>query len=146
MFQEQYSSKNLDHLGIVSVICDKIGLVETIDKIIPPHPGALLSIGECVKLMVLNGLGFTSKPLYLEAEFFKNRPIDRLLGRTVEAKDISDDRLGRCLDRCYEANCNQIFATVSTKAVDRFGVDKRFRHLDSTSMTVHGGYDSKEGI
>lgn len=80
MAQEAYSSKNLDHLGIVSVICDEIKLVETIDLMIPPNPNALLTTGECVKLMVLNGLGFTSKPLYLEAEFFKNRPLERLLG------------------------------------------------------------------
>jgi hypothetical protein len=55
-----YSSKNFDHLGIVSQICDEIGLVETIDKIIPPDSNQKLSHGECVKLMVINGLGFTS--------------------------------------------------------------------------------------
>lgn len=141
-----YSSKNLDHLGIVSVICDEIKLVQTIDFLVPSHPKALLTNGECIKLMVLNGLGFTSKPLYLEAEFFKNRPLERLLGREVDIKEISDDRLGRCLDRCFEANCNQLFASVSTKATDRFGVEKRFRHLDTSSFTVHGEYEDEEGI
>jgi hypothetical protein len=29
--EEHYSSKNLDHLGIVSQICDEIGIVKTID-------------------------------------------------------------------------------------------------------------------
>ena len=66
----QYHSKNLDHLGIVSQICNEIGRVEAIDKILPPDPSMKISHGECVKLMIINGLGFISKPLYLEAHFF----------------------------------------------------------------------------
>jgi hypothetical protein len=38
-----YCSKNLDHLGIVSQICDDIGLVEAIDRMIPPDPNRKLS-------------------------------------------------------------------------------------------------------
>ena len=72
--EEHYSSKNLDHLGIVSQICDEIGIVKTIDKLIPRDPQMKLSHGECVKLMVINGLGFTSRPLYLEAQFFSTHP------------------------------------------------------------------------
>src|SRR3990167_2342759 len=66
----EYHSRNLDHLGIVSQICDDIGIVKTIDKMIPPDPSMKLSHGECVKLMIINGLGFTSRPLYLEAQFW----------------------------------------------------------------------------
>ena len=64
---EEYSSKDLDHLGIVSAMCDEINLVNVIDQLIPPDPRATMTIGETVKLMVINGLGFTSRPLYLEA-------------------------------------------------------------------------------
>ena len=32
--EEQFSSKDLSHHGIVSVVCDQIGLVEMIDEII----------------------------------------------------------------------------------------------------------------
>ena len=79
-----YRSKNLDHLGIVSQICDEIGIVEMIDKILPPDPSMKISHGECVKLMVINGLGFTSRPLYLEAQFFSSRPVDRFLLKDCE--------------------------------------------------------------
>jgi len=146
MTQEEYSSKNLDHLGIVSTICDEINLVQTIDRHIPSDSRALLTTGECVKLMVLNGLGFTSKPLYLEAEFFRSRPVERFLGRSIEVDEITDDRLGLCLDRCFKGNCSQIFGLVATKAADRFAVDTRFRHLDSTSVSVQGEYNTEDGI
>jgi len=142
----KFSSKDLNHHGIVAVVCDQIGLVETIDEIIPPDPRAELSIGEVVKLMVINGLGFSSRPLYLESQFFESKPIKRLLGREVSSTQITDDRLGLCLDRCFKKGCSQIFAKVATKAVLKYNVDQRFRHLDTTSINVYGEYDQEKGL
>lgn len=139
-----YYSKNFDHLGIVSQICDDIGLVEVIDKMIPPDPSQKISHGECVKLMVINGLGFTSRPLYLEAQFFSSRPVDHFLRKDCEDA-INDDRLRRTLDRLFSYGCDPIFASVAGQAALSFGVSQKFRHLDSTSMQVHGEYDEDEG-
>jgi len=140
-----YCSKNLDHLGIVSQICDDIGLVEAIDKMIPTDPNQKLSHGECVKLMVINGLGFTSRPLYLEAQFFSSRPVDHFLQKNCEDA-INDDRLRRTLDKLFAHGCDPIFASVASQAALRFAVSQKFRHLDSTSMQVHGEYDDDEGV
>lgn len=52
----EYSSKNFDHLGIVSQICDEIGIVEKVDSLIPPDPQQKITLGECLKLMVINYL------------------------------------------------------------------------------------------
>ncbi len=37
-----------------------------------------VSVGEAVSAMVLNALGFVSRPLYLTPEFFANKPVDLL--------------------------------------------------------------------
>jgi len=140
MTEEEYSSKDLDHLGIVSAMCDQIDLVKTVDCLIPPDPKAVLTTGECIKLMVINGLGFTSRPLYLEAQFYEGKPIEHLLGRQCESVEISDDRLGRALDRCYESGCDALFASIALKAAVKQNVDKTFRHLNTTSMEVDGAY------
>ena len=71
---EKYEDKNLNHLGIVSVISDRIGLKEIVDHFIPPDPQMQITHGESVKLMILHGLGSTSRPLYLAAQFFQSRP------------------------------------------------------------------------
>ena len=141
----KYHSRNLDHLGIVSQICDEIGIVETIDRILPPDSNMRISYGECIKLMVINGLGFTSRPLYLEAQFFSSRPVNRFLMKDCEDA-INDDRLRRTLDKVFAAGCDPLFASIASQAALRFGVSKKFRHLDSTSMQVHGEYDNREGI
>jgi transposase len=140
---EEYSSKDLDHLGIVSAMCDEINLVNIIDQLIPPDPRAIITTGESVKLMVINGLGFTSRPLYLEAQFYASKPIERFLGRQCASEEVSDDRLGRTLDSCFNYGCTSIFSTVASKAALKFNVNDKFQHLDSTSMQVQGEYISE---
>ena len=68
--EEEYTSKNFDHLGIVSVICDEIGIQQKLDSLIPPDPQVKMTLGECVKLMIINGLEFTSRPLYFRSAVF----------------------------------------------------------------------------
>lgn len=140
IMEGEYFSKSLDHLGIVAAMCDEIDLIGTIDRLIPPDPRAVLTTGECVKLMVINGLGFTSRPLYLEAQFYDGKPIERLLGRGCKSAEISDDRLGKSLDRCYDAGCDRVFASIASKAAIKYKIDRTFQHLDTTSMEVDGEY------
>jgi len=145
-YTNEYTSKDLSHDGIVSVVCDEIGLVEIIDQCIPPDIRTQISVGECVKLMIINGLCFSSRPLYLESQFFENKPVERFLGRPIEAGQINDDRLGRCLDRCFEHGCDALFARIATRAAYPYQVDRKFRHLDTTSMSVDGDYAQEDGL
>ena len=70
--------KNLDHLGIVAGIVDQIGLVEELDRHIAKHSQQMISTGQVVKAMILNGLGFVSAPLYLFGEFFIGKATEHL--------------------------------------------------------------------
>ena len=72
MTQPTFATQSLDHLGIVAGVCDRIGLVDTIEK-------RKVSVGESVGAMILSALGFVSRPLYLTPEFFSNKPMDLLL-------------------------------------------------------------------
>ena len=76
----QYNGKIVDHLGLVSGMIDELGIVKSIDEVIKQDMDKRhLSIGECVKAMILNGLGFTGKPLYLTLEFYKPLPVSNEL-------------------------------------------------------------------
>ncbi|NJN54710.1 MAG: DUF4277 domain-containing protein [Anaerolineae bacterium] len=55
----EYDTKRLDHLGIVAGICHEIGLVETINEMLPTPSGRKVSCGTATLAMILNGLGFT---------------------------------------------------------------------------------------
>ena len=75
---EQYRTENLDHLGIVAGICEQIGLIEQIDARVA-QTGRKVSVGQAVQAMVINGLGFVGRALYLTPEFYRSKPIDLLI-------------------------------------------------------------------
>ena len=65
----KYSSKNMDHLGIVAMVCREIDLAGEIGRIVGVDPRQKVTCGEAVVAMVLNALGFVDRPLYLFPEF-----------------------------------------------------------------------------
>lgn len=141
----EIESKGMDHLGIISGVCDQIKLVESIDLIIPKTANMNLSVGQRIKAMIINGLGFTGRPLYITKEFFNTKPTEILLGEGVVADDLNDDALGRALDALYEANAEFIFAKVASKAIEVCKIIVGSAHYDTTSMSLEGAYDSEDG-
>ena len=140
MAQSTFTTQTIDHLGIISGTCHKIGLVETIDSFVG-ETNRKVSVGHAVKAMVLNALGFVGRPLYLTPEFFSNKPVDLLIHPELQASDFNDDSLGRALDTLYEKGVTEVFAAVASKALTIFGVEHRFVHLDSTTFSLHGAYE-----
>lgn len=138
-----YTSERIDHLGIVAGMCNKIGLINTIDEQIGPTERKV-SVGQAVQAMVLNGLGFVGRPLYLTPEFFANKPVDLLIGSELEAADLNDDSLGRALDAVYEYGVTELFVSVAKRGLDEFEIKPIYRHLDSTTFSLHGQYDQNE--
>ncbi len=134
-----YRTKKLDHLGIVAGICERIQLVEQIDSFFP-EKDRKVSVGLAVKAMILNALGFSSRPLYLSSEFFENKPVETLLGQGLEASDLNDDSLGRALDALFQADVTTVFAKVASHTFRWMGIPHTFVHLDSTTLSLHGQY------
>ncbi len=143
MSTREYETKRIDHLGIVAGICQEIDLIGSIDEAVGPTERNV-SVGEAVQAMVLNGLGFLGRPLYLTPEFFVNKPVDLLIRDGLAAEDLNENSLGRALDRLYETGVTPVFGLVAQQAFSVFPLSSRFRHLDSSTFSLHGQYASQE--
>lgn len=55
---------------------------------------------------------------------------------------LNDDRVGRALDRLFDADVASLTLDVAAHAVREFGVTLDQLHNDSTTVTFHGDYDS----
>lgn len=140
-----YSSKLLKHLGLVAGMYDELGLGQRLDQLlVQDEEKRTLSLGRLVKAMILNGLGFANRALYLTPLFFQDKPVERLLGPGVEAEHLNDDALGRALDKIYAYGPDKLYAPLAAQAVQRLGLVCRFAHLDTTSFHADGDYDSDE--
>ncbi len=119
--KEEFESKNLDHLGIVARIIDDIGIVEKINEIflIDSREKININTGEVVKAIILNGLGFVSKPLYLFSQFFEDKAIEHLLGEGIKPEDLNDDKLGRIMDKLYRYGLTKLFLIIALEVVKK---------------------------
>jgi transposase len=139
----EYETKRIDHLGIVAGICQEIGLVNIIDESLPTPSNRKVSCGEATLAMVLNGLGFTGRALYLMPEYMENKPVDILIREDLVASDFNDDTLGRALDELFQAGITELFARVAEEAVRVFNIEIDFAHTDTSSFSLSGQYESE---
>ena len=139
----EYDTKRLDHLGIVAGICHEIGLVNTIDAMLPTPSERKVSCGQATLAMILNGLGFTGRALYLMPEYMENKPVDLLISEELVASDFNDDTLGRSLDELFQAGITELFAQVAQDAVATYQLDVAFAHTDTSSFSLSGQYESE---
>jgi len=135
----QYSAKVVDHLGLIAGMVEELGIVEVIDKAIVQDTNKRhLSIGQVVKALIINGLGFTGRPMYLTPQFFTTKATEILIGEGIEASQINDNTIGRAMDALYEYGVSPLFGQISVNAFEALHLQPQMIHLDSTSFKVFG--------
>ncbi len=137
---QEIEIKNINHLGLVAGIIDDIGLEKIINEVVGEDPRELITSGQVVKGMILNGLGMISQPLYLFPKFFEDKPTEHLLGKEIKAEYLNDDKIGRVMDKLYEKGLSSIFLIIALSVVQNYQLLTNFSHLDSSSFSVHGKY------
>lgn len=61
--------ERLDHLGFVAGTCQEVGLAAYLDALAGPNDQQV-SAGTATAAIILNGLGFSNRRLYLVLPFF----------------------------------------------------------------------------
>lgn len=137
------ATQNLDHLGLVAGMCSEIGIADLIDQAAGTQAtNKHLTYGQCVQAMILNGLGFIGRTLYMYSEYFEDKPVDLLLGVPVRCDRIDDNVLGRTLDKLFSLGVTDLFTKIALKALSTLKIEVKSLHLDSTSFHVDGEYHS----
>ena len=137
----EHSSKLIQHSGLVAGMCDEIRLVELIDRRIRKEKRKV-SVGQAVRGMIVNALGLSGKALYLTQRFYANRPVDVLVGPGINAEHLNEASLGTALDAIYKYGITELFFQVASDILRDQGIETRFAHLDSTTFSLHGKYNS----
>ena len=122
------------HLGLVGTFIQESGIIEMIDSRIPKTSNnhGHLTHGQVVALMILNGLGYTTRPLYMSNTFFDAKDVEAMLGIEYDASWFNDDVIGRTMDALYEYGLTPLFS-------DRDG--KIYDDVSEISKERRTGYD-----
>src|SRR5438477_6467068 len=137
---ESVSVERLDHLGVVASVIKDLGIVEMVDARLGLHDQEEITAGEAVAGMILNGLGFSDRPLTLTPQFFVNKPLDLLFREGVRAEMFNRFKLGRTLEEAHAYGCDLLLSELSLAVCSQERIDTRFNHLDPTSFSLTGDY------
>lgn len=132
---------DVNHLPIVKHYADRIGLVDTINHLVPSKMD--VDPGTVILAMVYDTLSGRS-PLYRLESFYETQDIELLISKDCNSEKFNDDNVGRVLEKCFEVGTIKIFNMIALNALEAFDVsldEKRHVHLDTTSKNVYGDYD-----
>ena len=79
--KDQLKPYALGYLGLAGAFIRECGLIEKIDSLIPKESNNVghFTHGQVVALMILNGLGYTTRPLYMSNTFFDAKDVEAML-------------------------------------------------------------------
>ena len=89
-------------------------------------------------LIVLYNIALERFPLYKMGEWATEK---NLIERKLESC-FNDDRVGRALDRLFNADRATILTEVILRSIDCFSINTDHIHNDSTSVTLTGDYEN----
>src|SRR6516165_6170183 len=116
---ESLRVERLDHFGLIACAIKDLGLIEMLDARLVPDEQEVITPGEAVAGMILNGLGFTHRPLSLTPQFFAHKPLDLLFHDGVEAEMFNRFKLGRTLDEVQAYGCDLLFSELALAVCTR---------------------------
>ena len=133
--------KRLDILPIVQYYISALGLYMLFEEYIPNTTGCDINPSQVLCMMIMNIVA-APKPLYK----VDNWLLDYVDGQTeqgVNSGKYNDDRLGRTLDKLYEADRNALMSKAAVSAIKVHGLETDRIHNDSTSISFAGSYSSQ---
>jgi len=138
--------ERIDHLGIVAGVIQDLGIIDMIDSRIVPDEREEITTGEAIAGMIINGLGFSDRPISLTPQFFHGKALDILIREGVTPDMLNRFKLGRSLDAAFSYGCDLLFSEIALCVCKQEGIDLRFNCLDTTSFSLTGEYapDSDE--
>jgi transposase len=131
-------AKEIDHLGIVAGIMKDLEIVKLIDEMIKSNDQEKITDGQAVIGMILNGLGFASRPLMLVPQFFRSKALTVLITKEAKAEDFNRFKLSRTLDNIAKYGCEKFFSHIAFYVCEKEKVDISKASGDTTSISVDG--------
>lgn len=141
--EQHYKTEQLGHLGLVAATIKDLGIIDKINQrlTLDNSKGGKVSHGHRAAAMVLNGLGYINRTLYLSPHFFKDKPLDLLLSENFTHEDFNDDMLGRHLDEIAKYGTTKLFSEIAYEICVENNLLKGEYHLDTTSLMLYGEYE-----
>lgn len=139
------AAQRLGPLPLINHFLRRMGLLELLDQHVPTTDGrSVVSHAQALGVL-LRSIIVEREPIYRQQET-ANGFAPGLFGiDAAQAERLGDDRIGRALDRLFDADRGALLTDVVLAVAQRFGVCLNELHNDSTSISFCGQYRGANG-
>lgn len=138
-------SHTVGALPLVNHVLGRLRVTEFLARHLPPpDPRAQLSPLTALGVLTRN-LILARVPLYGLGEWARAAVPSLLRLEPHQAALLHDDRVGRALDRLFDADRRALLTDLVVHMVKEFRVSLTQLHNDSTTLTLHGAYAEATG-
>jgi hypothetical protein len=125
-------SERLGPLPLINHFLERLGLEDVLDRHIPSDA-------------LLRSIIVEREPIYRQQESVHGFASGMFGIRADDMARLGDDRLGRALDRLFDADRAALLTEVALVVAERFSVNFDECHNDSTSISFCGSYRGASG-
>ena len=138
------STERLGPLPLINHFLQRLGLEELLDRYVPTDTRGVVSHARALGVL-LRSIIVEREPIYRQNETVHEFAAGMFGVSADEMPHLCDDRLGRALDRLFDADRAALLTEVALAVGQRFGVQFDEFHNDSTSVSVCGQYGAASG-
>ncbi len=138
-------TERLGPLPLVNHFLEKLELDALLDRFVPTHDRRVtLPYGKGLGVL-LRSIIVEREPIYRQQETVETFAPEAFGLQGKEVKLLSDDRIGRALDRLFDADRGSLLTEVVVETAKRFKLDLKEVHNDSTTVRLTGQYPQAKG-
>ena len=128
-------------LPIINRLMERIRFEAFLEKHLPPEDPRIEVPTSRGLLVLVRNILLSREPIYGLGEWAE-RYAPELLGLSrSDLKHLNDDRIGRCLDRLFDASMPELIMDMVRHVVQEFDVSLEELHNDSTTVSFYGAYE-----
>jgi transposase len=138
------NTERLGPLPLINHFIQRLGLEQLLDRYVPTDVRGSVSHARALGVL-LRSIIVEREPIYRQNETVHQFAAGMFVINAEEMEHLCDDRLGRALDRLFDADRVALLTEVALAVGERFGVQFDEFHNDSTSVSVCGQYRAASG-
>lgn len=130
-------------LPLVNDILRRLRIDRFLQSVLPP--GGSISAAQALGVLLRTILLNDRQPIYTHGEWAHHAEPALIGLADGEAVYLNDDRVGRALDRLFDADRAALLTEIVLSAIREFHIDLERLHNDSTTVTLTGLYKKADG-
>ena len=137
-------TERLGPLPLINHFIERIGLHDTLSRHVPSDSRCAVTLASALGVL-LRSIIVEREPIYRQHETVHGFAGGMFGIGTQDMQHLSDDRLGRALDRLFDADRTALLTELVLAVGQRFGVRFDEFHNDSTTISFCGSYRDARG-